>query len=630
MSDLECIKLDNLSWANICQNIVETIGKVLRIDIVILLCNDRKRAYLPKSISTTEQSKISLLSIGCSNHDIESKKFSRKYFIYQKSNSPILEAEILKLTVQSVKKITVIDDLANDLIWQKKCQNNSRIDSAYKQANIRSSIHIPIIGQENLELILTLHNCHQVRSWQPEEINLAIMMANQAINAIANNQEECQTQMQALDRSEAYERMKTSVQRESTINRITNAIRSSLEPQLIFNTIVQELGKALVVDSCALSLWTKRDIFVKCVALYNPQEIRLIPQETQNWQRTTISLVPIAENPILQKLLTTKKTVHLDDLTQHQDLARYELPWHSTSIALLVVPLILDNEIMGSLTLRQSKAARIWCKSEIELAEVVSAQAAIAVQQSRLYETTRRQAKQLEASEKRVKQLNSYLTESILKRFLPEAIVNKAAIGQLALDLNPEPYRVTILFCDLVGFTHLCSHLESSILAELLNDYLEAMTLDIFAKGGTVDKFIGDGIMALFGAPEELSRREQAVRSIYTAKAMQNSLIKLNEKWKVKKVFDRGNIPFLKLRCGIHQGLAVVGMFGGKKRKDYTAIGKAVNIAARLQEAAEPNSILVSEAVLGCLTAAEIKAIAPKLVEQESINYNFFCYSIPI
>ena len=585
MSKLQSIKLDSLSWENICQNIVDIIGKVLRVDIVILFYDGLQQ-------------------------------FRKQYFVYQKSTSQALDGELLKLTVQLTEEITVINDLTTDVWWQQKCQTDLKVNSAYKQANIRSSISIPLVSQEDLNAILTLHHCHQVRSWQPEELNIAMMMADQAVYA--------------LDQVRAYETMKALAQREATINHITTAIRSSLEPQLIFNTIVQELGQALKVDSCSLSLWTKCDRFVRCVALYNPLETRLIPQETQNWQRATISLVPIAENPILQKLLATNTTVYIDDLIQHQDLARYELPWHSTSRALLVVPLIIDREIMGSLTLRQSTEARTWCQSEIELAEAVAAQAAIAVQQARLYETTRRQAKQLQASEKRVKQLNTYLTESILKRFLPEAIVNKAAIGKLTLDLNPEPYRVTILFSDLVGFTHLCSQLESSILSELLNEYLEAMTTAIFEQGGTVDKFIGDGIMALFGAPEKLSYREQAIRSIDTAKAMQIALMKLNQTWQDKGIFNQGNIPYIKLRSGIHQGLAVVGMFGGKQRKDYTAIGKAVNIAARLQEAAQPNSILVSEAVLDCLTTPEIQAINPKRVEHQLTNYNFVSYSIPI
>ncbi|HHP7232559.1 MAG TPA: GAF domain-containing protein [Xenococcaceae cyanobacterium] len=584
-SEFQCVKLDNLSWENICQNIVDTIGQVLRVDIVILFYDG-----LPQ--------------------------FRQQYFVYQKETLEVLELELLKLTVQLTEEIQIVNDLARDLKWQKQCQTNLQADVADKLATIRSSLSIPLINQKDLTASLTLHHCYQAHSWQPEELNIAMMMVTQAVSAIAQVR--------------AYEGMRALAQREATINRITTAIRSSLEPQLIFNTIVQEIGQVLEVDSCILSLWTKHDRFVKCVALYNPQETRLIPQETRNWQRATISLVPIVENPILQKLIATQATVYLNDLSQHQDLARYELPWHSTSRALLIVPLVIDGEIMGSLTLRQSAKARIWCNSEIELAEAVAAQAAIAVQQARLYETTRRQAKQLQVSEQRVKQLNTYLTEAILKRFLPEAIVNKAAIGQLALDLNPEPYLVTILFCDLVGFTYLCSQLESAILAELLNEYLEAMTTAIFELGGTVDKFIGDGIMALFGAPEELSCREQAIKSIQTAKAMQVALSELNQRWQTKGILAQKKLPTLKIRCGIHQGLAVVGMFGGKQRKDYTAIGKAVNIAARLQEAAQPNSILVSEAVIDCLTNREIQEIKPKLVEPRLTDYDFESYSIPI
>ncbi|MEM8673654.1 MAG: adenylate/guanylate cyclase domain-containing protein, partial [Cyanobacteria bacterium P01_G01_bin.67] len=306
------------------------------------------------------------------------------------------------------------------------------------------------------------------------------------------------------------------------------------------------------------------------------------------------SNVPISENPILQALLFKKKTIDLSDLEQQQQLARYELPWHARARALMIVPLIVEDEIIGSITLRQSDASRNWSPSEIELAEAVADQAAIAVQQAKLYQ-------KLKIEEQKVRKLNNYLTESVLKRFLPETIVNKAATGQLSLYLSPEPRRITVLFCDLADFTNLSSQLDVLSVAEILNEYLEAMTRAVFDRGGTVDKFIGDGIMAMFGAPEDLSCPEQASRAIATAKTMYFYLHKLNERWQAKAFETGRKIPILKMRCGIHQGKAVVGMFGGKQRKDYTAVGKVVNIAARLEGAAAPNSILISEAVANCL-----------------------------
>ena len=211
----------------------------------------------------------------------------------------------------------------------------------------------------------------------------------------------------------------------------------------------------------------------------------------------------------------------------------------------------------------------------------------------------------LKTNERRVAQLNLYLTESVLKRFLPPSLVAKAATGELSLDLRPEPKMITVLFTDIVGFTSLSNTLRSLRVAELLNQYLAAMTEAIFANGGTVDKFMGDGIMALFGAPEDCSPNEQVRRAVETAKHMQRSLAQLNQQWQAQ------GIPKVSFRCGIHQGTAVVGMFGSAERSDYTAIGPTVNIAARLQVASEPDCILVSAAVADYLHEEDLRKCAP-------------------
>ena len=197
----------------------------------------------------------------------------------------------------------------------------------------------------------------------------------------------------------------------------------------------------------------------------------------------------------------------------------------------------------------------------------------------------------LKSNERKVAQLNQYLTESVLQRFLPPTLVQKANEGALQLDLRPEPRLVTILFSDIVGFTQLSNTLRSRRVAELLNEYLETMTHAIFNNGGTVDKFMGDAVLALFGAPEEMSPNEQVRRAISAARQMYQDLDMLNQRWA-----EQGIGP-VKFRCGIHQGTAVVGMFGSAERSDYTAIGPSVNIAARIQEAATAETILVSAAV---------------------------------
>ena len=574
----------NLSQKAVCQNIVETIGKVFSVDLAILLVVD----------PLTNQ---------------------KQYFKASKLVEPAQkdEYEFFKEIALVADRVIVVDDLEKDFHHQ---DNESLSYLVSYQNQIKSILAVPLTCQYELKAYLNLFTFQEARIWKSEDVGLAMMMATQGGLAISQTY--------------AYDEIKVWAQNEITISRITAIIRSSLEPQAIYNAIVTELGTTLKVEGCALSLWTKHDRYMRCVAFHNPNMIKTVPKETKDWQRSTISLVPIAENPLLQRLLHDPNPVSLCDLKQDPDSARFDLPWRSHSRSLLIVPLIFDGEIIGSITLREGNKARYWRDSEIELAKAVASHAAIAVTQSKLYETTRRQAKQLAASENRVKELNNYLTESILKRFLPEAIANKAATGSLALDLRPEPHLVTVLFCDLVGFTNLSRKLEVKMLSELLNEYLQAMTQAVFENSGTIDKFVGDGVMALFGAPESLSPDKQAQKAIATARDMYRYLIPLNQKWSAHPDWQSREIPDLQLRCGIHQGRAVVGMFGGKHRKDYTAIGNVVNIAARLQQNAQPDCILISEAIYSNLPPNEAVGVESNCIKLKGIESNFCSYSLCI
>jgi len=515
------------------------------------------------------------------------------------SSVPIAENPILQALLFQKKTIDL-----SDLEQQKAL---ARYELPW-HAKARALMIVPLLLEEEIIGSITLRQSDDSRHWTMAEIELAEAVASHAAIAI--------------DQVLAHQQVTELAQRETTINHITQTIRSSLEPPVMFAAIAKELGSALKVDGCTLSLWTKNDRFVRCVGLYNPREAQKIILDSADWQQATTSSVPIAENPILQALLFKRKTVKSRDLEQQKKLARYELPWHAKARALMIVPLIVDEEIIGSITLRQSDTSRDWNSSEIELAEAVASQAAIAVHQAKLYQ-------KLKLEEEKVRKLNYYLTESVLKRFLPAAIVNKAATGKLSLDLTPEPRRITVLFCDLVGFTNLSSRLDVLPLAEILNEYLEAMSKAVFDHNGTVDKFIGDGVMAMFGAPEDLSCPEQARRAISTAKTMYFYLDMLNQRWQTKAAERKITIPILQMRCGIHQGKAVVGMFGGGQRKDYTAVGKVVNIASRLQSVATPNTILISEAIANSYHN-HVNWGTGENFQLKGIDRDFRAYTIPI
>ncbi|MBD2569528.1 response regulator [Anabaena lutea] len=987
-----------LDYRQILQTIVDTVGHMLEVDVCLLRpFQDEQLAaegFIYQKTSSDDEEED-----GLEDGEIEE---------FLPSNPELLLAQ----TVWETREVQVIYDVAGD----DRIQNDRDRAAAFTDAKICSSLVVPLICQQELRAVLTLHKCYQSRMWEDEEVQLVSVVADQAALA--------------LSQAYAYEQVGALAKREALINTITRAIRSSLDPQDIFAAITQQLGQALNVDGCVLSLWTEEDEFVQCVGLYDSsEEFNNLRKNNFNSNHRSVtqhlpsSQAPIRKNPILQEILRTQEPVVITDITHSSsDVQAFDLPLKMRPRSLMVVPLIIDGQCIGSITLREGHKVRKWLLSEIELSKSVAAQAAIAVQQSRLYQKTREQAERLiqldrqkteffqnishefrtpitliqgplesavasgeglshaqsaialrnsrrllrlvnqlldlqrldagrmqpsfrpcdmiefvnqivesfrlycekkglqvitdllecpvvyldlekfdkvlynllsnamkftpdggtirvrlynegnacilqiqdtgigilpeqiphlferfrqaegsenrtyegsglglslvkelvelhggevkvqsvygqgtqftlrlltgadhlppeqvlhipgelnnsratvelidveqvestednlefitrdlsphpgilnsnrqlpaqsktdqlilvvddnpdmrsyvstilrqngyqvatarngyegyniaqelrpsliitdlmmplvtglemiqmirgddnmrgipiilltakvdeetriegtengadaylakpfndrellagarnllalKENEKRVLELNTYLTESVLKRFLPSALVQKAASGNLSLDLRPEPRLVTVLFSDIVGFTQLSNTLRSRKVAEVLNEYLEIMTKVVFNNGGTVDKFMGDAILALYGAPEELTPNEQVRRAIGTARGMQNALINLNKRWREQGIFETDGRNGVQFRCGIHQGTAVVGMFGSEERADYTAIGPSVNIAARLQAAALPGTILVSAAVADYLQEEEITKGSP-------------------
>lgn len=977
-----------LNYQQMLQRIVETVGQMFEVSCCLLrpfqdgMVADEWFVYELLKTQKLPSSDATAIPLG--------------------ANSAGLSGDLLPFLVWETTEVEVIQDAQTDDRILHQANDQRRL--AYQSANIRSSLIVPLFYQTELMAVLALHSFEQPRQWQEHEINLVTTVADQAALA--------------LSQARAYEQVRALAKREALVNTITTAIRSSLDPQNIFAAITQQLGQALQVDGCVLSLWTEDDEYVQCVGLYDSEREFVAVEEdfvspavlanpdsvsdrSRAWASPNASLpqslVPIRGNPVLQNIMMSKEPMAISDLNERPDMNVTELQVRSAARALLVVPLLSDGKIIGSISLRQNSHTRRWLASDIDLAQIVATQAALAVQQSRLYQTTRQQAERLleadrlkteffqnishefrtpltltigplesvcsrkqdlpyeqaaialrnsrrllrlvnqlldlqrldagrmqpsfrpcdlvgfchstaesfraycekknlnlitelqecpllyldierfdkviynllsnavkftpeggnitlivkqagthcllqvkdtgigiraeqipylferfrqaegstnrsyegsglglalvkelvelhsgqisvesvygegstftiwlhlgsthlppeqvleiptefhsskalveladvegdlsdaefasenfeaiqpvssetavgtvlvvddnpdlrfyvsgilrdsgfavllarngeegfavaknrrpdlivtdlmmplvsgldlirmireneelkgtpvilltakadedtriegvergadaylskpfndrellaevrnlvalKKNERRVQQLNNYLTESVLRRFLPPAMVKAAAAGDLALDLRPEPRLITILFSDIVGFTQMANTLRSRRVAELLNEYLAAMTKAIFDSGGTVDKFVGDAVMALFGAPEELSPNEQVRRAVAAAKQMLLALKELNKSWIEQGIFGENGVAPVRFRCGIHQGTAVVGMFGGVERSDYTAIGPSVNIAARLQEAAEPNTVLISAAV---------------------------------
>ena len=174
-----------------------------------------------------------------------------------------------------------------------------------------------------------------------------------------------------------------------------------------------------------------------------------------------------------------------------------------------------------------------------------------------------------------------------LRQFFSPAVAEAIVSSQHSVALTSSRKPVTVMFADLRGFTPLSEHLEPEELSHLLNEYLSAMTAVIFKYDGTLDKYIGDGIMAFFGDPIPSDQHEES--AIRAALEMRGRFYELLSTWYLE---GRETIT---LGIGIHSGFVTVGNFGSDDRMEYTAIGNNVNLASRLSDLAEPGQILTTQ-----------------------------------
>jgi len=173
-----------------------------------------------------------------------------------------------------------------------------------------------------------------------------------------------------------------------------------------------------------------------------------------------------------------------------------------------------------------------------------------------------------------------------LSRYLSPDVVETIVQRKDELRLGGERREVTVIFADVVAFTPLAERFEPERIVGILNELFTFLTEIVFRHGGIIDKFLGDAVMAVFGAP--YAHEDDAVRAARAAEEMMRWLEVGNARWRKELGTD------LQLAIGMNTGLAVAGNIGSQKRMEYTVIGDAVNVAARLETIARPGQILMT------------------------------------
>ena len=335
-------------------------------------------------------------------------------------------------------------------------------------------------------------------------------------------------------------------------------------------------------------------IFMKATDLIfrgTPAErvVALLADETVDGKIIDYSLYPIAmktrdENlekltekmtisrTITQKVMREKIALLSQDAKTDEQFRGAESIVSQGVRSTICAPLITESNVHGVMYADRFDPFASFSAEDLELISAVAAQTAVTVETVKVHKRLAREE----------------VARANYSRFMPEYVVKQLLENPDSFKLGGINQTITVLFADIRGFTALSENENPEKIVGLLNRFFSAMSEIIFAHGGTLDKYTGDGLMAIFGAPT--ATPEDAKNALKTAVTMQKRLVSLNNELEAEG-FTR-----IQIGIGVHTGEATVGYIGSDQRSEYTAIGDTVNTAARLEQNAAPAQILISEA----------------------------------
>ena len=306
----------------------------------------------------------------------------------------------------------------------------------------------------------------------------------------------------------------------------------------------------------------------------NPEDVVLNPiamrarDESLNNHARKLSI----GRTITRKVMRDRVALLSQDAASDEEFAGVDSIVSQGVRSTICAPLVGESRVHGAIYADRLDPFAAFKPDDLELISAVAAQTAIAVENARAHERLAREE----------------VARANYSRFLPEYVVKQMLENPDSFKLGGVSQTITILFADIRGFTRISEHAAPEKIVNLLNRYFSAMTDIIFAHGGTLDKYLGDGLMALFGAPA--TTPEDASNALNAAVAMQRRLLGINQELRQEGLSEVG------VGIGLHTGDVIVGYIGSERRSEYTAIGDPVNTASRLESNAKGGQILISDA----------------------------------
>ena len=303
------------------------------------------------------------------------------------------------------------------------------------------------------------------------------------------------------------------------------------------------------------------------IMLMNERTGELVPRISRSrLGETEFNHVP---RSIAQKVVDERVAVLSHDAASDSRFVGHSIVTHGVKSAMCSPLMAAGDEVLGLLYVDSLTSANSFSDEDLQFLVAFSGLTASGIRNSRYADQLQREA----------------TVRSNFERYFAPNVAAEIAQQQGAVALGGDRRPLTVLFSDIRGFTSLSERMTPEEIAQLLSDYFSEMVEIVFEHGGTLDKFIGDAVMALWGAP--IAHADDTDRALAAAVAMQRSLVALNARWASAGRQQIG------VGIGINYGEAFAGNIGSHRRLEYTVIGDAVNTAARLCKNAEAGEILV-------------------------------------
>jgi adenylate cyclase len=353
-------------------------------------------------------------------------------------------------------------------------------------------------------------------------------------------------------------------------------IRRDYERLRIAHELARAVGNELDLDKLLQKILDKAFELLPAdrgVILLTDESGQPVPRVAKQKKEGTDEEI-VLSNSIINEVIREKQAVLSSDATIDSRFSGAHSIIMQGIRSTMCVPLLHGDELLGIMNLDSQIATNAFSEKDLRIFTGIATQAAIAIKNARLASKIEYEAR----------------TRAQFQRFFSPSMVQQMVEGKLQLDGVGEARDVTILFADIRGFTAMTENADAHEIVELLNDYFEVMVEVLFEYDGTLDKYVGDEIMALFGVP--VATDDAPARAVECALKMQQALEEFN------RTRTAEHQQPLHVGIGINTGEVVYGAIGSSKTLQYTVIGDAVNTASRLCSVAKAGEIIFSQGTM--------------------------------